>query len=102
VKAYVDRYAWEYLGHCPDGQKLLIGGMNIWDQNWISTNEIITKDDPVYHQEHDYRVYIIKKEDNSEIKMAACEYSNCYWGFYEYVDRSKAIERYEMNKRNLT
>jgi hypothetical protein len=89
MKAYVDRFAWEYLGDCPEGQLLLINGKNIWDQKWISTNGKIIEEDPLYHQEHSFSIYIINNDDGTEIKFAACEYSNCYWGFYEYVDRSK-------------
>lgn len=88
MKAYVDRFAWEYLGDCPDGKPLLINGKNIWEQEWISISDTIKMKDPLYHQEHIYHVYLIKNEDGTETKFAASEYSNCYYGFYEYIDRS--------------
>jgi len=98
MKALVERFAWEYAGDGPEGKPLFISGINIWGKEWLSTNERIRMKDPVYQQEHEYYVNTIKGDSDIDIKFAVCEYSNCYYGFYEYVDRLKTKDRYEKMK----
>ncbi len=36
--------------------------------------------------------------NNEEVKSAAGEFSNNYWGFYEYIDKSKTVEKYDKDR----
>jgi len=29
---------WKFIGHCVEGEKLEILGINVWSQNWVSQN----------------------------------------------------------------
>lgn len=89
MKKLVARFAWEYAGHCPDGQPFFISNINVWSQKWNDQHQSISFICPVDNVNRSYNIYTITDEDGNEIKFAATEYSNCFWGFVEYVDRLK-------------
>lgn len=98
MKVEVPRYAWEFIGSCSDSEIFKVSGTNIWEIKWNSTGEKIDIVDPIYKQKFNFSVYTFINNYDEEVKFAAGEFSNCYWGFYEYVDRAKAKERYEREK----
>ena len=77
-----DATTWKYVGHCSDGERFTIDGVNVWDHEWIRkhTQHAHVKD-PRYGQPFSFPVYEIVAGD-SRILFAAGEFSNCIWGFY--------------------
>ena len=88
MKKLVERFAWEYAGDCPESVYFEISGINIWDYDWIDMGKSENFCCPKNNEIYSYRVYKISIL-NEEIVFGATEYSNCYWGFIEYVDRKK-------------
>lgn len=71
---------WKHKITGADGNVKLFG-VNIFDYQWIRTEEEARVLDPLYRQEYIlpvYKVLIGKRE----YKFAAGEFSNCVWGFY--------------------
>ena len=91
MKKLVDRFAWEYAGDCPDGKPFYISGINIWEHHWIDNYETIEFECPKNKIKYNYRVYTVKALDKI-IKFGTTEYSNCYWGFIEYIDRLDEVK----------
>ena len=73
---------WRYIGHCFDGQRFEIDGINVWDHPWTSKEELraVVKD-PGYLQTYDFHVYEIVA-DSKCVVFAAGEFSNSIFGFY--------------------
>lgn len=74
---------WDYLTTIADGERLEIGGSNVWDHEWLQADEEpIEVPHPNYpKQRHKLWPYTIKV-DGEQIKFAAGELSNCVWCFY--------------------
>ena len=74
---------WKLLKVVVDSEPFDMAGVNIWDAEWISTNDQpIEVSHPSYpHQKHKMWVYEIQVKEN-KVKFAAGEFSNCVWGFY--------------------
>ncbi len=74
---------WVLIKIVPDGQKIIINGVNLWEHQWISLDEepIKVSHSSYPNQEHDMSVYKIISGDKN-IVFAAGEFSNCVWGFY--------------------
>ncbi len=63
--------------------EIVLFGKHIFEYRWESTGKSVTVKDPLYHQDHRFRVYTV--EIDGEIhKFAAGEFSNGIWGFYTY------------------
>jgi hypothetical protein len=73
---------WRYCGHCVDGQRFLIEGVDVSDRQWRRTTEpIVEVEDPHSHQPHSFNVWELEA-DGRRIRFAAGEFSNCVWGFF--------------------
>lgn len=73
---------WRYVGHCVDGQRFLIEGVDVSDRQWRPTDEpAVEVEDPINHQPHSLDVWECEA-DGRRIRFAAGEFSNCIWGFY--------------------
>lgn len=72
---------WNFFGHCADGQRFEIQGVNVWDHEWIDTKERVNVKDPLYGQSFTFHIYEIVPE-RKKIRFATGEFSNCMRGFY--------------------
>jgi hypothetical protein len=73
---------WRYVGHCVDGQRFLIEGVDVSDHEWRRTNEPnVEVEDPVNHRPYRFDVWELES-DGRRIRFAAGEFANCVWGFY--------------------
>ena len=71
---------WKYKITGTDGNCVLFG-VNIFDYEWIDTQEKVTVIDPLYHQTTCVNVYAVII-DGKRKRFAAGELSNCVWAFY--------------------
>ena len=60
-------------------------GVNIFKYNWKDIGESVAVLDPLYGEEHVFRIYTVVV-DGQEHEFAAGEFSNCVWGFYLLKD----------------
>ena len=69
-----------------EGQRVVVGGINPWDFEWILLDEPIVKlPHPSYsHELHKFWLYRVEAEGR-EVVLAAGELSANVWGFYERV-----------------
>jgi hypothetical protein len=73
---------WKYIGACADGQRFIIGGMNVWEHQWMRRQgESASVIDPKCGQPFTFPVYDIAA-GGQRATFAAGEFSNCVWGFY--------------------
>jgi hypothetical protein len=73
---------WKFLQAVPEGEKLQIGGLSVWDHKWLNTpGEMVIAKDPRYGQIHRFPVYQIQA-GSTRTQFAAGEFSNGIWGFY--------------------
>jgi hypothetical protein len=72
---------WEHLKTLVDGERFEINGCNIWESEWKDTGEQIRIKDPLYGRVFTFTVYQIINEQTT-VKFAAGEFSNCVWGIY--------------------
>ncbi len=73
---------WRYVGHCVEGERFLIDGINVSDHKWIPTREpAIEVEDPLDHEPCSFNVWKIEAE-GQQVRFAAGEFANCVWGFY--------------------
>jgi hypothetical protein len=73
---------WRYVGHCVDGQRFLVEGVDVSDHAWRHTDEPdVEVEDPAYHRPFRFDVWELET-DGRRIRFAAGEFSNCVWGFY--------------------
>ena len=72
---------WEFAGAVPDGVSFKIGGLEVWQHEWLDTGERARVTDPQYHRGFTFEVYEIKSAGQI-VTFAAGEFSNCMWGFY--------------------
>ncbi len=73
---------WRYVGHCVDGQRFLIEGVDISERAWRTTKEpAVEVEDPVNHQPLRLDVWEVDS-DGQQVRFAAGESSNCVWSFY--------------------
>jgi hypothetical protein len=77
---------WGHIKTVFDGDRFELEGINVWDCDWITTNNRISVKDPLYGQEYRMTVFEIRQEDKV-ITFAAGEFSNCVWGFYQNQSR---------------
>ncbi|WP_163322600.1 hypothetical protein [Draconibacterium mangrovi] len=73
---------WKHIKTVPDGFKFKIKKLNVWDYDWIATNQRVIVKDPLYGQEYCMTIYEIHHNEKV-IEFAAGEFSNCMWGFYQ-------------------
>jgi hypothetical protein len=79
---------WKSIGCVSDGEPIYIGGVNVWDYEWIPAKEPRVKlAHPSYLNElHDFEIYYISVDyvdfKGVKFKFAATELSNTVWGFY--------------------
>ena len=73
---------WQFAS---DGQEheIVLFGKHKFEYKWESTGKSVTVKDPLYHQDHRFRVYTVNI-DGKVHTFAAGEFSNCIWGFYTY------------------
>lgn len=76
-------------GTCIDGDRLVIGGINVWDEKWKPTGKKAAVKDPIYKKHFLFPVFHIEREGKI-IEFAAGEFSNCMWGFFTRKDLSDA------------
>ncbi|KAA9327046.1 hypothetical protein F0P96_17550 [Hymenobacter busanensis] len=72
---------WHYIGSCPDGERFLLDGVNVWDAPWHDTRRHARIFDPLYQQPMVFGVYELRLPART-ITFAAGEFSNCVWGFF--------------------
>jgi hypothetical protein len=93
---------WKYVGHCVEGDRLVIDSLNVWDYKWVSVtrklgpaavppgidmpplpeeNMRIVVKDPTYGHELTFHVYEIT-DGSRRVEFAAGEFSNLVYGFY--------------------
>ena len=71
---------WQHETTGTDGNVILFG-VNIFDYKWKNTHKSVKVRDPLYGQEHKFRIYTVVI-NGQEQAFAAGEFSNCVWGFY--------------------
>ncbi|HEY53393.1 MAG TPA: hypothetical protein G4N94_08050 [Caldilineae bacterium] len=74
---------WKFVNIVPDGQTLVIGGVNVWKHEWRSIDDdpIIVPHPSYPNQRH--KMWLYKIETGAKkIVFAAGEYSAGVWGFY--------------------
>lgn len=71
---------WQHELTAFDGDATLFG-VNIFDYDWDDTQETVTIRDPLYDQEHEFRIFTAVINGQKH-EFAAGEFSNCVWGFY--------------------
>ena len=76
---------WIFHGHCRDGDKLEIDGLNVWDFEWRKSAKATVRD-PLYGQVLEFDVYEIATRTRT-LRFAAGEFSNNVWGFFVPVKR---------------
>ena len=74
--------SWQHVTTGVDG-KCELFSVSIFNYEWDSTGEKIKVKDPLYKQDHIAHVYRVSIDGNIQT-FAACEFSNCVWGFYLY------------------
>lgn len=73
---------WIFAGHCVDGNRFLIDGVNVWSRAWQNVpGQSAQIKDPLYGQDFSFPVYTIQ-DGEKEVRFAAGEFSNTIWGFY--------------------
>lgn len=72
---------WAFYRAVTEGEPLLIGGLDIWEQEWLEQREPVAVKDPIYQQDHTMNVYHIV-DGARTIRFAAGEFSNMVWGIY--------------------
>lgn len=80
VNFFQKKKTWKYAATGTEGNAILFG-VNIFDYKWSNINESIKIHDPLYKQEHIFKIYQVII-NNQEYKFAAGEFSNGVWGFY--------------------
>lgn len=78
---------WKFYSVIMGIDKFFIQGLNIWDNNWVYTNEYVVVQDPAYENKYKTKVINIQK-DNNKIEFVAVEFSNEVWGIYLRKDYS--------------
>jgi hypothetical protein len=77
---------WQFIGFIPDGSPLTIDGIDVWKSKWEHAKgeeaEVI---DPEYGEKFSLPIYRIV-QDAKVVQFAACEVSNCMWGFYKAIE----------------
>ncbi len=77
--------AWRYVGHCVEGERFLIDGVDVSDRVWRPTNEpTVEIEDPHDHRPGSFQVWEVQS-DGGPVRFAAGEVSNCVWGFFKKV-----------------
>ncbi len=71
---------WKHKATGVDGNVILFG-INIFEYEWIRTDEKVEIIEPIYKQKYIFPVYKVYIRGH-KYKFAAGEYSNCVWGFY--------------------
>ena len=78
----MDTLVWRYVGHCVEGERFLIDGVDVAEHVWRPTKEpAVEVEEPVSHQPYDFKVWELEA-DGRRIQFAAGEFANCVWGFY--------------------
>jgi len=73
---------WKYVGHCAEGDRFEIEGVNVWSEKWRSVPGLLAEvRDPQYGQDFRFAVYEIPK-GNTILRFAAGEFSVNVFGFY--------------------
>lgn len=71
---------WKYVGSSYD-DSFVLNGIDLFEQDWVSTGETIKVRDPIYGETKILLVWNIKVND-IDMTFAAGEFSNNVWGFY--------------------
>ncbi len=79
MKEYKEK-TWQHEITGFDGNTILFG-VNIFDYEWIRTEEKIDVADPLYGQKYTFPVYKVFIKEKGH-KFAAGEFSNSVFGFY--------------------
>lgn len=75
---------WQHEVTGCDGDTILFG-VNIFNYSWKDTHKSVMVCDPLYGQEHKFRIYTVVINGQKQ-EFAAGEFSNCIWGFYLLKD----------------
>ena len=76
---------WKFITSGVDGDCDLFG-VNIFDYEWINTNQELVVRDPIYNQKH---IVFIYNADigNQTVTFASGEFSNGVYGFYIFEEK---------------
>lgn len=73
---------WAYANIGPEGDPVLIDGVDLWKSKWRLAGHSVWLPHPQYaHQIHDYAVYETQGR-TGPVRFAAAELSANGWGFY--------------------
>ena len=72
---------WQFVASGTEGQRIRIGGVNVWEHEWQSSGEKVDVTDPLYRQHFSLDIWSIQA-GRKTIRFAAGEFSNGVWGFY--------------------
>jgi hypothetical protein len=72
---------WKFVGHCFDGDRFEIDGVNVWSCGWRATGAKADITDPLYGAKYQFPIYEAGTPPKV-IRFAASEFSNTVWGFY--------------------
>lgn len=72
---------WKFAGHCFDGDRLEIDGINVWSVSWRPTGAKAEITDPLYGVKYQFPIYEAGEPPRA-IRFAASEFSNTVWGFF--------------------
>jgi hypothetical protein len=73
---------WVFIGHCFDGHRFEVEGLNVWEHSWEGTGLVADVKDPLYDQNFTFPVYIMEAS-GKKVEFAAGEFSNTVWGFFQ-------------------